>query len=496
MYMEELLINSLNNIVENHTNKVQNFKEIDKIWNKALKIISDNVDASSYKVWFENIQPNSITENTVILNVPSQFFYEWLEEHYSKLLHFAVNKALDNGKEVDISFEIKPIEKVQNNHKNIKLPFVNHNIVPQASSSYNEALSEFGFDIINTQLNPNYQFQNFIIGESNLGATNAAKSVAENPTKTRYNPLLIYGASGLGKTHLAHAIGNFILQKRPNLKVLYTNGDQFYVNFANAAQNNKISEFTKIYRNLDVLIIDDIQFFAGKEKTQDNFFHTFNILQQTNKLVVLTSDKPAKELKGVDQRLISRFNSGVTVSINTPDFDTRRDILKYKSRADGYDISNDILDLLAQTITNSIRELEGAYISLIAHSTFNNKPISLELAKEVINNIYNIKEKVITLESIKNIVSNHFNIPIEQLESKSRKHQITLSRQFAMFFAKRLLKLPLKSIGEAFGNRDHTTVLHSIQTIENYLKYDRVARKSYEMILSSLKKEHGLDIEV
>lgn len=492
--MEQLILNSLNNIVDNHTKKVQDLKEIDKVWNKALKIIRDNVDASSYKVWFENIQPNSITNESITLNVPSQFFYEWLEEHYSKLLHFAINKAYDNGKEIEIIFEIKPLEKVQSNNKNIKLPFVNHNIVPQVS--YNDTLTEFGFDLINTQLNPNYQFQNFIIGESNLGATNAAKSVAENPTKTRYNPLLIYGSSGLGKTHLAHAIGNHIFQRKPNLKVLYTNGDQFYVNFANAAQNNKISEFTKIYRNLDVLIIDDIQFLAGKEKTQDNFFHTFNILQQSNKLVVLTSDKPAKELKGVDQRLISRFNSGVTVNINTPDFETRRDILKYKSRSDGYDISNDILELLAQTITNSIRELEGAYISLIAHSTFNNKPLTLELAKEVINNIYNIKEKVITIESIKNIVSNHFNIPVEQLESKSRKHQITLSRQFAMYFAKKLLKSPLKTIGEAFGNRDHTTVLHSIQTIENYLKYDRVARKSYEVIYSNLKKEHGLNIEV
>lgn len=492
--MEELILNSLNNIVDNHTKKVQDLKDIDKIWNTALKIIRDNVDASSYKVWFENIQPNSITETSITLNVPSQFFYEWLEEHYSKLLHFAVDKAFDNGNEIDITFEIKPIEKVPKNNNNIKLSFANHNIAPQVS--YNDSLTEFGFELINTQLNPNYQFQNFIVGESNLGATNAAKAVADNPTKTRYNPLLIYGASGLGKTHLAHAIGNYIFQRKPNLKVLYTNGDQFYVNYANAAQNNKISEFTKIYRNLDVLIIDDIQFLARKEKTQDNFFHTFNILQQSNKLVVLTSDKPAKELKGVDQRLISRFNSGVTVNINTPDFETRRDILKYKSRADGYDISNDILDLLAQTITNSIRELEGAYISLIAHSTFYNKPLTLELAKEVVNNIYNIQEKVITIESIKNIVSNHFNIPVEQLESKSRKHQITLSRQFAMYFAKKLLKSPLKTIGEAFGKRDHTTVLHSIQTIENYLKYDRVARKSYEVILSSLKKEHGLDIDL
>jgi len=492
--MEEIILNSLNTIVNNHSQKVQVLKEVDKIWNSALKIIRDNVDASSFKVWFENIQPSSITEDSITLCVPSQFFYEWLEEHYSKLLHLAINKAFDNGKDIEIIFEIKPVEKIEKNNKNIKLPFVNHNIAPQ--NNFLETLSELGFELINTQLNPNYQFQNFIIGESNQGAANVAKSVAENPTKTRYNPLLIYGATGLGKTHLAHAIGNYILQHRPNLKVLYTNGDQFYVNFANAAQNNKINDFTKIYRNLDVLIIDDIQFLAGKEKTQDHFFHTFNILQQSNKLVVLTSDKPAKELKGVDQRLISRFNSGVTVNISTPDFDTRKEILKYKSRADGYDISNDILDLLAQTITNSIRELEGAYISLIAHSTFNNKPLTLDLAKEVINNIYNIKERTITIESIKNIVANYFQIPVEQLESKSRKHQITLARQFAMFFAKRILKSPLKSIGEAFGNRDHTTVLHSIQTIENYLKYDRVARKSYEVILSNIKKEHGLNIEV
>lgn len=492
--MEELVINTLSKVVDSHTEKVNSQREIDRLWNKALKIIRDNVDPSSYKVWFETIQPGSFDSNSITLIVPSQFFYEWLEEHYSKLLHFAINKAFDNGKEIEITFEIKPVEKSLNNSRNIKLPFVNHNITPQAH--FNDSIADLGFDVINTQLNPNYQFHNFIVGESNQGAANAAKSVAENPLKTRYNPLLIYGASGLGKTHLAHAIGNYILARQPNLKVLYTNGDQFYVNFANAAQNNKINDFTKMYRTLDVLIIDDIQFFAGKEKTQDNFFHTFNVLQQANKLVVLTSDRPAKELKGVDQRLISRFNAGVTVHINTPDFETRKEILKYKSRADGYEISDSIIELLAQTITNNIRELEGAYISLIAHSTFNNKPLTLELAKEVINNIYNIKEKVITIDSIKQIVASHFKLPIEVMESKSRKHQITLARQFAMYFAKKLLKIPLKNIGEYFGNRDHTTVLHSIQTIDNYLKYDRVARKNYEVILSNLKKEHGLDIDI
>jgi chromosomal replication initiator protein len=493
--MEEILTDSLHKIIEKQYNSDLESKKIENIWNFALNIIKDNVDSSSFKVWFKTIQPKSLTEDSITLNVPSQFFYEWLEEHYSKLLHFAINKAFGSDTEIEILFEILPLERIESNSKKLNLPLSNHNISP-AHSPVNSILTEFGFDFTNTQLNPNYTFDSFIIGESNQMATSTAKSVAENPTKTRFNPLLIYGASGLGKTHLAHAIGNYISARRPNLRVLYTNGDQFYVNFANAAQNNKISDFAKVYRNVDVLIIDDIQFFAGKDRTQDNFFHTFNVLQQTNKLVILTSDRPAKELNGVDQRLISRFNSGVTVNLQIPDIEMRKSILRHKSQADGLRFPESIIELLATTITDNIRELEGAYISLIAHSTFNNKPLTIESAKEVINNIYNIKERLVTVESIKAIVANHYNLPVEVLDSQSRKHHITLARQFAMYFIKKLLKMSLKEIGKNFGNRDHSTVLHSIQIIENYLQFDRVVRKSYEVIISSLKKEHGLDIKI
>jgi chromosomal replication initiator protein len=496
--MEEIITESLQQIekfekeIINRNNE-NNSAQATEVWEKVLRIIKDNVDPSSFKVWFQTITPKYIDDKSIKLVVPSQFFYEWLEEHYSNLLHITLKKI--TKKEIEILYEIKPVERKNNNGTTLQIPS-NHNFSIPPNIENGNYQTDVGYDLIDSQLNPNYVFDNFVISESNQVAAAAAKSVADNPTKTRYNPLLIYGSTGLGKTHLAHSIGNQILARNPRMKVLYTNGEQFYVNFVNAIQSNKISDFARVYRNVDVLIIDDIQFFAGKEKTQDNFFHTFNALHQSNKLIILTSDKPTKELKGVDNRLISRFNSGVTVDIQSPDLDMRMAILKRKSRADGYDFPNEIVEFLARTITDSIRELEGAYISLIAHSTFNNKPLSLDLAKEVLNNIYQIQEKELTVDSIKQIVANHYKITLDMMMSKSRKHEIVLSRQMSMYFTKKLLDYPLKKIGEYFGGKDHTTVLHSIQTIENYLAFDRVVRKSYEIIYSNLKKEHGLDLEL
>ncbi len=491
--MDKIITEYSNQIKIINNNYEQNQSEAQEVWDKALKIIKDNVDPSSFKVWFQTITPKDLSETNITLEVPSQFFYEWLEEHYSNLLRVTLQKITQ--KTLEIYFDIKTVEKKVVTGNTLHLPLNNaFSIPPNIENGTHQV--DIGYDLIDTQLNPNYVFENFVVSESNQVASAAAKAIAENPTKTRYNPLLIYGATGLGKTHLAHSIGNQIIRKNPRIRVLYTNGEQFYVNFVNAIQNNKISDFAKVYRNVDVLIIDDIQFFAGKEKTQDNFFHTFNALQQANKLIVLTSDKPTKELKGVDQRLISRFNSGVTVDIQSPDLEMRKSILQKKSRADGFELPEELTDFLARTITDSIRELEGVYISLIAHSTFNNRRLSLDLAKEVLNNIYHIQEKELTIDSIKNIVANYFKVPIELLSSSTRKHQIVLARQMSMFLTKKLLDVPLKKIGEEFGGRDHTTVLHSIQTIENYLNFDRVTKKSYEIIVSNLRKEHGLNIEI
>jgi len=477
------------------TQIVKNESQAEQIWNQALKIIRDNVDASSYKVWFETIVPKSINDESIVLQAQSQFFYEWLVEHYSNLIHTTLRRVLN--KDVEVLFEIKPAERKTLAGTSVPMPLANGNggsIPPTIEDG--EHNPDLGFDLLDSTLNPDYIFDNFVVGESNQVAFAAAKAVAENPLKTRYNPLLIYANSGLGKTHLVHAISNFIISRNPHVKVLYTTGEQFYVNFVNAVQNNRISDFTKVYRNIDVLIIDDIQFLAGKEKTQDNFFHTFNSLRHAGKLIILTSDKPTRELRGVDQRLISRFNSGVTVDIQMPDLETRMAILRKKARNDGYNFPSEIVDFVARTITDNIRDIEGAYISLVAHATFNNRPLTIELAKDVINNIYCIQERELTMESIIKIVANHYKLPEDLLSSKSRKHEITLARQMCMFLGKRLLDIPLKKIGSYFGGRDHSTVLHSISTIHHYLQYDRVVKKNYDVIFSNIRKEHGLNIEI
>jgi chromosomal replication initiator protein len=475
------------------TKYLNNVSEAEQVWDKALRIIRDNIDPSSFKVWFETILPKSISNETIVLEAPSQFFYEWLVEHYSNLLHITLQKVLN--RDVEILFEIRPTERKTMIGTSVPVPVASNFTIPPTIED-GEHDPELGYDLMDSKLNPNYIFENFVVGESNQVAAAAAQAVADNPLKTRYNPLLIYANSGLGKTHLVHSIGNFILRKNPRMRILYTSGEQYYVNFVNAIQTNKISEFTKVYRNVDVLIIDDIQFFAGKEKTQDNFFHTFNALRHAGKLIILTSDKPTKELKGVDQRLISRFNSGVTVDIQMPDMETRMAILRKKARNDGYDFPQEIVEFVARTITDNIRDIEGAYISLIAHATFNNRPLTIELAKDVINNIYCIEEKELTMDSIISIVSNHYKLPADLLASKSRKHEVTLARQICMYLGKRLLDIPLKKIGSYFGGRDHSTVLHSISTIENYLVYDRVIKKSYDVIFSNIRKEHGLNIEL
>lgn len=490
--MQENYTESLSKELVFKNKYLNNTPDAEKIWDKALKIIRDNVDPSSFKVWFETIVPKSLSDESIILEAPSQFFYEWLEEHYSNLLRITLKKVLN--KDIEILFEIRPAEKRSLNGIPVQVPITDNFTLPPTIEDGNH-FPENGYELIDSKLNQNYLFENFVIGESNQVAAAAAKAVAENPTKTRYNPLLIYASSGLGKTHLVHSIGNHVLRNNPRMRILYTTGEQFYVNFVNAVQNNKISEFTRIYRNVDVLIIDDIQFFVGKEKTQDNFFHTFNALQHAGKLIILTSDKPTKELKGVDQRLISRFNSGVTVDIQIPDMETRMAILKKKARNDGYTFPQEIIEFVARTITDNIRDIEGAYISLIAHATFNNRPLDLELAKEVINNIYSIQERELTVDSIKNIVSKHYKIPVEVIESNSRKHEITLARQICIYLAKKLLHLPLKKIGAEFGGRDHTTILHSIQTIDNYLTFDKVVKKNFDVIFSNIRKEHGLSID-
>jgi chromosomal replication initiator protein len=332
-------------------------------------------------------------------------------------------------------------------------------------------------------LTPRYTLDNFITGESNQFAASAAIAVSQNPGGTRFNPLFVYGDTGLGKTHLAQGIGNYIVQNNSRTRVVYTNSERFTMEFVNAIQNNKTNEFVNFYRNVDTLIVDDIQFFAGKEKTQDNFFHTFNALHQAGKQLVLTSDVSPKELKDVDERLISRFQWGLTVDIQAPDLEMRMAILQRKSEDEGIELPADIIEYIARNVTNSIRELEGTLIGLIAKNTLDRRELNLDLAKEVVLGNSGKEMKPLTIEDIKKFVSDYYKMPVELLESKTRKHEVALARQMAMYLAKQLTQNSLKSIGSSFGGRDHSTVLHSCQTIENYLETDKIVKNAFKTLL-------------
>ncbi len=454
-------------------------------WNRCLDIIKDNVNAQVYKTWFEPIKALKYKDNKLIVKVPSQFFCEWIEEHFYPLLQKTISEVL--GERAKLQYQVVVDEQsdaLENRtikvpafrhppkENQAQLPFVDKPNLPEAFPSY---------------LNPRYTFDNFIQGESNQLASSAALAVCKNPGATRFNPLVIYGDTGLGKTHLVQALGNGLVKRNKDAKALYTTSERFTMEFVNAIQNNNVNDFINFYRSIDVLIVDDIQFFGGKEKTQDNFFHTFNALHQAGKQLVLTSDKPPKEFSDVDDRLVSRFQWGLIADIQAPDFEMRMAILQRKSEDEGFELPGEIVEYIARHIKNSIRELEGALISLIAKVSLDGKELNLDLAKEVVHGVANIEPKQINAGDIKKIVSNYYKIPVDMLVSKSRKHEVALARQMAMYLTKLSTQLSLKSIGAEFGNRDHSTVLHSCQMIENYLTTDKSVKQAYENLLQKIK---------
>lgn len=453
-------------------------KEAITHWNKCLEIIEDNVDKQVFKTWFKPIKAHKLEGNRLTILVPSQWFYEWIETHYYDLLQKTIEKIL--GQNAKLLYEVI-VEESKNSieSKTITLPGLKYpvnNIIKQEKP-------------FNSYLNSRYAFENFVVGDSNQLAYSAALAVSKDPGKTKFNPLFIYGGTGLGKTHLVQAIGNRICREYPNKKVLYTNSERFTIDFINAIQNNKLHEFAALYRDVDVLIVDDIQFFTGKEKTQDHFFHTFNDLYQNGKQLIFASDRQPKELTDIDARLISRFQWGLIADIQVPDYETRLAIIKRKSEDEGIDLPLDILEFIARNIKSSIRELEGALISLLAKITFDKKALSLDLAKEVVFGTINYEESNnVSIDTIKKIVAEKLNVKIELMESKTRKHEVAFARQMAIYLAKQFTDLPLKQIGASFGGRDHSTVLHSCQAIENYLITDKSVKRLYEELLNQIKR--------
>jgi chromosomal replication initiator protein len=457
------------------------------VWNKCLDFIKDNIQPQAFKTWFEPIKPVKLTENALSIQVPSKFFYEWLEEHYVKLLKVSLTKEL--GESAKLVYIIK-MENTYGNREPFteKIPSSNRSTVPAqeldvAIKSKNPELKN-PFVIpgirnikIESQLNPNYNFENFLEGDSNRLARSAGMAVANKPGGTSFNPLLVFGGVGLGKTHLAHAIGVEIKDKYPERTVLYISAEKFTQQYIESVKKNTRNDFIHFYQLIDVLIIDDVQFLSGKSGTQDVFFHIFNHLHQNGKQVILTSDKAPVDMQDIEQRLLSRFKWGLSAELQNPDYETRISILKNKLYRDGVEMPEDIIEYVAKHIKTNIRELEGAIISLIAQSSFNKKEITLDLAEQVVEKFVKNTKREVSIDYIQKVVSDYFEMDVATLQSKTRKRHIVQARQLAMFFAKKFTKASLASIGSQIGKRDHATVLHACKTVDNLAETDKQFRK-------------------
>ena len=460
------------------------------VWNKCLSFIEDNIQPQAFKTWFEPIIPVKLSDDVLSIQVPSKFFYEWLEEHYVKILKISLTKEL--GPKARLVYIIK----MENTFGN-KTPFTES--IPSSSSlniksqSIESPFSSFASELknpfvipgirnlqIESQLNPNYTFESFLEGDSNRLARSAGIAVSNKPGGTSFNPLLIYGGVGLGKTHLAHAIGVDVKQKYPDRTVLYISAEKFTQQYVDSVKKNTRNDFIHFYQVIDVLIVDDVQFLSGKSGTQDVFFHIFNHLHQNGKQVILTSDKAPIDMQDIEQRLLSRFKWGLSAELQNPNFETRVSILKNKLYRDGVEIDDEVIEYVAKNINSNVRELEGAIISLIAQSSFNRAEISVELAKEVINKFVKNNRREVSIDYIQKIVSDYFQMDIQTLQSKTRKRHIVQARQIAMYFAKKYTKASLASIGSQIGRRDHATVLHACKTVDNLSFTDKQFRKYVE----------------
>lgn len=464
---------------------------VDQLWSSCLSIIKLRVNSQSFKAWFEPIHALSFDGEKVTLQVPSQFFSEWIEEHYFSLLSEAL--AQITLREIVLVYIIKTEDRDS-------LARAEADIIPSASNTSAESspADAIGLasstiqehrqkQVVEPSLNPRYTFENYIKGESNQFARAAALAVANNPGGTSFNPLVIYGGVGLGKTHLVHAIGNSLMQSGKTKKVLYISSEKFTVDFVDAIQKDNIKEFSNMYRNVDLLIVDDIQFFAGKEKTQDIFFHTFNTLHHMGKQIVLSSDRPPKELKGLNERLISRFQWGLTADIQKPDLETRIAILLKKSGDDGISLPHDVVEFIASNVTSNIRELEGCLISLLARASLENLTVDLKLAKDVVRSIIGEVRNHLSVEDIQRTVCEFLNIPEDLIRAKTRKQEVVNARQIAMYLTKELTNSSLKTIGLHFGGRDHSTVIHAYQTVEDGMRNDPKQKNIVQQLRSTLE---------
>ncbi len=515
------------------------------VWRECLDVIRDNVTEQSYKTWFEPLEAKSLEEENDIqkltVQLPSRFYYEWLEEHYFSLLRKTVTKVLGpNGRlfydvvierddpedpEQGASMQLParqmdeesspPLTDPSDANESSPPPKGDPSLsdpsgpsppspseqgsLPPGPSPQPSGPSEDGeqqeppvqnpFAIpgiqekeIDSQLNEGYTFERFIEGDCNQLARSAAWAIAQEPGGTSFNPYLVYGGVGLGKTHLIQAVGNYVTEQQSDKTVLYVSSERFTTEFVQSIQRNRISEFSMFYRQIDVLIVDDVQFFSGKEKTQEEFFHIFNALHQAGKQIVLSADRPPREIEGIEERLLSRFQWGLSADVQPPGLETRIAILQRKAEDDGIDLDDDVIEFIAHNIKSNIRELEGALIRLLAHATLHQRELDLSLAKDVLHDLVQDEQVNLTIEEIQRIVCEYMNIDGDRVRGKTRKREVVRARQIAMYFSKKFTQNSLKTIGLHFGGRDHSTVIHANNTVEDQMETDEQFHNTVEEI--------------
>ncbi len=445
-----------------------------ELWNRCLSIVKDNVGESMYSTWFTPIVPLSYNDNKFVVQVPSQFFYEYIEEQFAFLLRQALNRVV--GQETQLLYRIM-IDHSNTNNGSTTLPTADTPIkqnVP-TNAPVNTPFTSIEKTTFDPQLNRNYNFANYIEGVSNRLARCAGLNIAEQPGRSIFNPIFIWGASAVGKTHLANAIGLAVKERYPEKRVLYVSANLFQMQYTDASVKNQRNDFLSFYQSIDVLIIDDVQELAGKTQTQNTFFHIFNHLHQTGKQLIMCCDREPSKLEGMEDRLLSRFKWGLVVEVEKPDFNLRKAILQHKTYKDGIIIPEDVIDYIAENVTSSVRDLEGVLISLLAHSTLMNAEINIQLAQKIVGNVVEmptIEKEDVTVDKICNIVCQYYSLPLEAINSKSRERKIAEARQVAMYLARTYTNTSLSVIGQSMGKRDHTTVLYACKTVQNQMDVD------------------------
>ena len=443
--------------------------ELKQIWEEALKIIEGETSPIKFETWIQTIVPCGIDGDRIILQVENNLFKDMIEKG-ALLPIIRSSVKLVSKKEYDIVIQTEEEQKA-GGLRSIDL----------TSAEKKKSMAD-------RNLNPKYVFDSFVVGNSNRMAHAASLAVAEEPAHA-YNPLYLYGNSGLGKTHLMHSIGHFVLDKNPDAKVLYVTSETFTNELINSIQNNKMEEFRNKYRKIDLLMIDDIQFIAKKESTQEEFFHTFNALYENSKQIVISSDRPPKELKPLEERLISRFEWGLTVDVQSPDYETRIAILRKKAERDHITVPDDVMAYMAKNIASNIRELEGALTRIVAFATLTNQDISISLAENSLKDIFSENVSTpLTPDLIQQVVAEHYNIRVEDIQGSKKPKNIAFPRQVSMYLCRKLLDISLPKIGESFGGRDHTTVIHAITKIEKQLETDTALQKTMMQLEKEIKE--------